>query len=133
MTSDEALMVQFRGGSREAFDELFARYRELVYGFFRRRLPDRTRAEDLTQETFLAVLKASERYEPRSPVRSYLFGIAYKLLGAEHRKAGREMPASELANADAADASIWVRQALAKLDGGEREILMLREYEQLNY
>ena len=28
---------------------------------------------------------------------------------------------------------LWVRQALEKLDAGEREILMLREYEQLNY
>jgi DNA-directed RNA polymerase specialized sigma24 family protein len=37
MISDEALMLQFQSGSREAFEELFAR------------------AEDLTQETFLAV------------------------------------------------------------------------------
>jgi RNA polymerase sigma-70 factor, ECF subfamily len=28
---------------------------------------------------------------------------------------------------------LWVQQALEKLDSGEREILMLREYEQLNY
>jgi RNA polymerase sigma-70 factor (ECF subfamily) len=28
---------------------------------------------------------------------------------------------------------LWVRQALEKLDGPEREILMLREYEQLSY
>ncbi len=31
------------------------------------------------------------------------------------------------------DNALWVRQALEKLDAGEREILMLREYEQLNY
>src|SRR4051812_35747160 len=89
MTSDEALMVRFRGGAREAFDDLFARYRDLIYGFFRRRLPDRARAEELTQETFLAVLRATERYEARSPVRSYLFGIAYRLLLAERRKTNR--------------------------------------------
>ena len=86
MTSDEMLLLQFRRGSREAFDELFARYRGLVYGFFRRRLESRSRAEDLTQETFLAILRATERYEPRSPVRRYLFGIAYKLLSTERRK-----------------------------------------------
>jgi RNA polymerase sigma-70 factor (ECF subfamily) len=28
---------------------------------------------------------------------------------------------------------LWVRQALEKLDSSEREILLLREYEQLNY
>ena len=54
MESDEALMLAFQRGSREAFDELFARYRQLLYGYFRRRLASRERAEDLTQETFLA-------------------------------------------------------------------------------
>src|SRR4051812_7672699 len=86
MTSDEGLMLEFRRGRREAFDELFARYRELVFGFFRRRVESRTRAEDLTQETFLAVLRATERYEPRSAVRSYLFGIAFRVLSADRRR-----------------------------------------------
>ena len=47
MTSDEALMLEFQRGSREAFEELFARYRDPLYGFFLRRLPSRARAEDL--------------------------------------------------------------------------------------
>ena len=33
MISDEALMLEFQSGSREAFEELFARYREPLYGF----------------------------------------------------------------------------------------------------
>ena len=133
MTSDEALLLQFRNGSREAFDELFARYRDAVYGFFRRRLESRPRAEDLTQETFLAVLRATERYEPRSPVRNYLFGIAYKLLSAERRAAGRAAPEAEAVSRDGTEAGVWVRQALDRVEAGDREILMLREYEQLSY
>ena len=93
MENDEALMLAFQRGSREAFDELFARYRQLLYGYFRRRLATRERAEDLTQETFLALLRATERYEPRALFRTYLFGIAIKLLAVEHRKSLRaEMP-----------------------------------------
>ena len=57
MDSDEALMLQVKRGSHAAFAELFRRYREPIYGYFRRRLADSTRAEDLAQETFLAVLK----------------------------------------------------------------------------
>jgi hypothetical protein len=34
MISDEALMLEFQSGSREVFEELFARYREPLYGFF---------------------------------------------------------------------------------------------------
>lgn len=137
MISDEALMLEFQRGSRAAFEELFARYREPLYGFFRRRLESRERAEELAQETFLAVIRAAARYQPRALVRTYLYGIALKLLAAERRKqqtgATTNSIDREPAVEDASDAALWVRQALAKLDLQEREILMLREYEQLSY
>jgi len=137
MTSDEALMLEFQGGSRAAFEELFARYHKPLYGFFARRLNNPERAEDLTQETFLAVIRAVSRYEPRAMVRTYLFGIALKLLAAERRKfsttntSGQSTP--EPKTDGIPECVIWVRQAMEKLDVTEREILMLREYEQLSY
>jgi RNA polymerase sigma factor (sigma-70 family) len=141
MTSDEALMLEFQAGSRPAFDELFARYRDPLYGFFRRRLNSVERAEDLAQETFLAVIHASSRYEPRALVRTYLYGIALKLLAAERRKqftnAKSEVPLEpqilEPAQDGASDLVLYVQQALQKLEEPEREIVMLREYEQLSY
>lgn len=137
MTSDEALMLEFQGGSRAAFEELFARYRKPLYGFFGRRLNNPERAEELTQETFLAVIRAASRYEPRASVRTYLYGIALKLLAAERRKFLRSSTAGQLAPEPRTDVTpecvLWVRQALEKLDTPEREILMLREYEQLSY
>lgn len=147
MTTDEHLMLDFQQGSREALAELFARYRDAIYGFFRRRLSQNERAEELAQETFLAVLKGVQRYEPRATFRSYLYGIAFNLLAAERRKspAGesyRERPLKgtpELATADPVDpvdcveTGLWVREALEKLDATAREVLLLREYEQLSY
>ena len=135
--SDEALIREFQGGSQLAFEELFARYRGPLYGFFRRRLNSEQRAEDLMQETFLAVIRGSSHYQPRSLVRTYLYGIAMNLLAAERRKQFRDSPSgqnlSEPETRDDSDAVIWLRQALEKLDEPEREILMLREYEQLSY
>jgi RNA polymerase sigma-70 factor (ECF subfamily) len=137
MISDEALMLEFQGGSHHAFEELFARYRGPLYGFFRRRLDGDQRAEDLTQETFLAVIRAAERYEPTALVRTYLYGIAMNLLAAERRRRAKDSPpgkeAPEPATREAPDSVLWIRQALEKLDDSEREILMLREYEQLSY
>jgi RNA polymerase sigma factor (sigma-70 family) len=137
MISDETLMLEFQGGSQAAFEELFARYRGPLYGFFRRRLQDDHRADDLTQETFLAVIRASERYEPKALVRTYLYGIAMNLLAAERRKRFRDSPpgkiAPEPATRDVSSEVIWIREALERLDESEREILMLREYEQLSY
>jgi len=136
MVSDEALMFDFQRGSREAFEELFARYREPMCGFFRRRLEGSERAEDLAQETFLAVIRAQARWEPRATVRTYLYGIALKLLAAERRRVGNDPllgAVPEPGRGDATEQVLWLRQAMARLDPQEREILMLREYEQLSY
>jgi RNA polymerase sigma-70 factor, ECF subfamily len=141
MTSDEALMLEFQRGSRAAFEELFARYQGPLYGFFRRRLPSRERADDLVQETFLAVIGANTRYEPRALVRTYLYGIALKLLAGERRKQANDPPAPEASTKpspepaveSAPDTVMWVRQAIEKLEAMDREVLMLREYEQLSY
>src|SRR5258708_17203941 len=126
--SDETLMLDFQRGSREAFEELFARYREPLYGFFRRRLHAVERADDLAQETFLAVIRATSRYEPRALVRTYLYGIALNLLAAERRKQLKDPPVEsspEPAINGAPDSVLWVRQALEKLDAPDREISML--------
>jgi RNA polymerase sigma-70 factor (ECF subfamily) len=137
MTSDEALMLEFQRGSREAFAELFARYRGPLCGFFRRRVLRQERAEDLVQETFLIVIRATARYEPRSLVRTYLYGIALKLLAEERRRQTKDPPAPdsspEPAGDDTSDTVLWVRRALDQLDAIDREVIMLREYEQLSY
>jgi RNA polymerase sigma-70 factor (ECF subfamily) len=39
----------------------------------------------------------------------------------------------ELWTDSAPETALWVREALGKLDSSDREILMLREYEQLSY
>src|SRR6266566_7268259 len=111
MISDEALMLEFQAGSRAAFEELFARYHKPLYGFFGRRLNNPERAEDLAQETFLAVIRAASRYEPRALVRTYLYGIALKLVAAERRKRSRERTHAEEASDPAVstdpEASLW--------------------------
>jgi RNA polymerase sigma-70 factor (ECF subfamily) len=140
MNTDEQLIAEFQTGSQPAFSELFERYREPVYRFFCRRIDHPARAEELAQECFLALLRNAVRYEPRASFRSYLYGIAMRLVYAERRKAGRELSENEkldqrpnAAGKSATDSGIWVRDALAQLQADEREILMLREYEQLSY
>ncbi len=138
MLTDEQLMLDFQRGSKEAFAGLFARYREPIFGYFRRRLADAARAEELAQETFLAVLRAVARYEPRALFRTYLYGIALLQLAGERRRCAHHetnsapIPADPPAPGDT-EAGVTVRQALEKLAADEREVLMLREYEQLSY
>ena len=138
MASDEELMLEIRNGSRTAFETLFERYREAVWQFFRRRTGDAGRAEELAQDTFVAILQGAARYEQRGTVRSYLFGTAYNVLQSDRRRflhratepLATDPPAPDTADPDAA---MWVRAAMTTLDGADREVLMLREYEQLSY
>lgn len=138
--SDEQLMVAFSRGSTQAFDTLFLRYKQPLFGFFRRRVADPAQAEELTQETFLAVLRASSRYEPRALFRTYLYAIGFKILRAYRRKValrstllGVEVACREPVSQNAFDADMLLRQAVGKLERLDREILLLREFEQLSY
>ena len=145
--TDEQLMLDARRGAAGAFELLFERYRAPIWRFFRRRTPDAARAEELAQDTFVVLLEAIGRYEPRASVRAYLFAIAYNVLHADSRKAGHRRTVSLEAAADRfddrslgdagpardPDAGLWVREALTRLEHNDREILMLREYDELSY
>lgn len=138
--TDEKLMLAFTQGSPEAFTELFHRYRQPIYAFFHRRLADPNHAEELVQETFLALLRSATRYEPRALFRTYLYAIAFKILRAHRRKAifraaffGGPETIPDPTRQDATEAALFVRRAVAKLDATDREILLLREFEQLSY
>ena len=130
-------MLDVQRGVREAFEQLFERYRDPMWRFFRRRVADPAHAEELAQDTFVAVLQGATRYEPRAPFRSYLFGIAYNILLADRRKASHRvehLDGEPVAHGVAdLDAEMWVRGTLGELDADDREMLMLREYEQLSY
>src|SRR5580693_2228926 len=138
--SDEHLMLAFSKGSAESFNELFLRYKQPIYGFFRRRTADPHHAEELAQETFLVLLRAASRYEPRALFRTYLYAIAFKILRAHRRKAafratffGQPKSAPDPARQDGTESALWVRRAVEKLDRIDREVLLLREFEQLSY
>jgi RNA polymerase sigma-70 factor (ECF subfamily) len=135
--TDEQLMLDIRRGARDAFETLFWRYREPIWRFFRRRTADAARAEELAQDTFVAILEGAKRYDQRGTARAFLFGVAYNVLNADRRRAAfrrtESLDVDPVADHASPDEAIWVRDALLALDDSDREILMLREYEQLSY
>ena len=60
------------------------------------RLQDREIAEDIVQETFLAALRAREKFQARSSVRTWLVGILKHKILDHFRKIYREPPISDL-------------------------------------
>jgi RNA polymerase sigma-70 factor (ECF subfamily) len=140
VASDEQLMAAFSRGSKDAFAELFSRYKQPIFGFFRRRLRDPAQADELTQETFLALLRAGSHYEPSASFRTYLYAIGFNILRAHRRKSaframfhGDEGQEREPVVRNTMDSDMWLRDALKRLERIDREILLLREFEQLSY
>jgi RNA polymerase sigma-70 factor (ECF subfamily) len=133
-------MTAFSRGETDAFSELFARYKQPLFGFFWRRVADRAQAEELAQEAFVAVIRAAPRYEPSARFRTYLYAIALKILRAYRRKAafratflGSPPDHAEPAAESGMVTQLLMREALRSLDAMDREILLLREFEQLSY
>lgn len=140
VASDEQLMVAFSRGSADAFGELFSRYKQPLFGFFRRRVRDEALAEELTQEAFLVVLRASSHYEASATFRTYLYAIGFNILRANRRKAaframffGGESGDREPAVRSTIDTVVLLRDAVGKLERVDREVLLLREFEELSY
>jgi RNA polymerase sigma-70 factor (ECF subfamily) len=138
--TDEQLMAAFKRGQADAFTVLFFRYKQPLFGFFRRRLADPALAEELTQETFLAVLRAASRYEASALFRTWLYAIGFKILRAHRRKAafravfhGEKPEGCEPTAGNSIDVQMLIREAVSKLNPMDREVLMLREFEQLSY
>jgi RNA polymerase sigma-70 factor (ECF subfamily) len=83
--SDHALMASIRAGDLSGLGELFDRYAAQVARLLERAGIPSSDVDDLVQQTFLEVLKASPRFRPDSPVRPWLFGLAL-MMARRHRR-----------------------------------------------
>lgn len=76
MRTDEQLMALYRAGSRDAFEELFARHHRKVIHFCFRMTGDQARAEEAAQEVFLRIARAAAAYEPTAKFTTWMYTIA---------------------------------------------------------
>ena len=74
---DAALLVAVCEGSERAFNRLVDRHQQAVRVFLRR-VVGRNDADDVAQETFLAVWKQARSFRGDANVRAWLFGIAWR-------------------------------------------------------
>lgn len=89
---DVRLMLAFRAGDAGAFEELFRRWARPLLRYLEGMLRDPGAAEDLTQEAFLRVHRARERYQPDARFSTWLYRIATNLALNELRRPRRRSP-----------------------------------------
>src|SRR5687768_14249134 len=71
-SEDAALVERLRDGDEAAFAELIDRYGASMLRVARMHVRDRAVAEEVVQETWLAVINGIERFEGRSSLRTWL-------------------------------------------------------------
>lgn len=92
---DPGLVEELRDGTSEGFDAFYLQYFRRIYEFVARRVDNRTDAEDLTQEVFLAVFRSMDSFEGRSGFDSWVFGVARNVVHDHVRRVARRGSRSE--------------------------------------
>src|SRR5690554_312784 len=75
--SDEELVEKLRKGDHEAFDAVFGKYGNRLFGFALKYLRSKEEAEGLVQDVFLKVWENRKKLKKDTSLKSYLFTIAY--------------------------------------------------------
>lgn len=133
--TDGELIEAIATGDRAAFDELYVRYARAVLGLALRRLGDRGRAEDATQEAFAAIWRSARTYDrARGSGATWLYTVARNAIvdgirrQPEPTAAAPDLP--ELSDgpperAEGAWVSWRVHRALESLPEHERPVIEL--------
>jgi RNA polymerase sigma-70 factor (ECF subfamily) len=157
---DEVLMLRFKDGDSHAFELLLHRHRKPIYGFILRFVGggNVTLAEDLTQETFLRVIKRADTYERQAKFTTWLYTLARNLcIDSARRQKHRRTESLDAPLGDngeqgrtlldrtedcgpAVDRRVMGRelqgrlqQAIASLPDDQREVFLMREVADLQF
>jgi RNA polymerase sigma-70 factor (ECF subfamily) len=84
--SDDELLEKVKDGNARAFEALVVRHSRAVYGLAFHLLGSQALAEEMSQETWMKVMKASENYESRGTARAWIVSICRNLCLDELRK-----------------------------------------------
>ena len=90
--SDAILLQRVQAGQSECFAELVRRYQPALSRVARSRLGRSDWAEDVVQETYLAVFKSCDSYKPRYSFRTWLWTILLNQCRAHYQKRMRALP-----------------------------------------
>jgi len=149
--TDSVLLEQMLAGEPRVFEQLVARHRQVVWRVARRLMRDHSAADDVFQETFVALYRSAAGITAGGSLRSWLLAVTRRAaLRSWRTRAGEPSHYEELEDVDLVSLGVaagWgadpeaslqqaqrrevLQRALLKLTPAEREVLVLREFEGL--
>jgi RNA polymerase sigma-70 factor (ECF subfamily) len=141
---DELTLRRAQRGDERAWRDLIARFQSPVHALIWRLLAGRARhrVEDLTQETFVRVLRALPKFDPGGPasLQTWILTIATRLTLNEMRRPEASALDRDVVGRDRADAEserqrlgAAIAAGMTELPDAQRAVLVLREYHDLDY
>ncbi len=143
---ERALILRCQDGERDAFEPIVSRYMRRAAGFAMGWTGSRDDALDLSQEAFARAFRAIRRFDPDRPFYPWFHRILRNLCLNHLARAStrRETPLGDdapLASpapspellAERAELRALVWSAIRRLGENDREILVLREFQDLTY
>jgi RNA polymerase sigma-70 factor, ECF subfamily len=156
MESDGELLLRLRSGDERAFIGLVERYNEPMLRLATSFVPSRAIAEEVVQDTWLAVLRGLARFEARSSLKTWLFAILVNQARKTGTREHRSIPVADpepVVDPSRFDASggwtdppeHWIQVAEGRMEAGkladhirvwidelparQREVVLLRDVE----
>lgn len=147
--SDDDLMKRCREGDMGAFELIVLRYKDAIFNFVYHLLTDYHRTQDISQETFLRVLKNVDKYKSKNYFKTWLYKIAVNLCKNELRDRGRRrilslddmeldssiggryIPPDEAYEKE--EIRKLVKNVVEALPEDQRMAIVLREYQDFSY
>jgi RNA polymerase sigma factor (sigma-70 family) len=140
LDEEGALVGRIASGDQQAFAEFYALYRRRLARFLGRILASADTVDELINDVMFVVWREAARYESRSKVSTWVFGIAWhkalKALDRQKRHAARSLPAPDRLAAverGSLDERDWLRRGLDQLSPEHRLVVELTFYVGCSY
>lgn len=133
--TDEILFVQYREGSKQAFEVLYNRhYAKLLYYIMQSIPCGEDEAKDILHDVFIKMIQAQERFDPKKKFLSWAFSICTNACkNAIQKKSVRfryqeeaKATTTSITSENDSDPSKTLRKAVTKLGSKHKQVFLLR-------
>lgn len=85
--SDEELMKLLSKGNQKAFDEIYLRYSDVLFGYFMKMLArDKEKCEDMVHDLFAKIIRKPDYFNVNRSFRTWIFSVACNMCKNEYKR-----------------------------------------------
>lgn len=144
--NDVELIKSFVNGDESAFNRLIIKYQDKIYWHARRMVGNHLDADEILQEVLIVIYKKLKTFEFKSNVYTWIYTITHtrSINYIKKQKLKTLLSLSEAKNFEDTENNIvaslehkqklqLIEKALQKLPVKQREVFVMRNYDEMNY